>query len=122
MSRTIGAIFRKKSGWVPKFTKIATNSDSLWGRRKNKLLNNSNHRTAKAKTLTPPTSQKVRKTSRKRKTSYFYADLLHPEWALRIGRRFLVDEVLLQFLSNNLDVFAWPPTDMSGIDPAMICH
>ena len=27
-----------------------------------------------------------------------------------------------QFLSNNLDVFAWAPTDMSGIDPAIICH
>jgi len=27
-----------------------------------------------------------------------------------------------QFLSNNLDVFTWAPTDMPGIDSAIICH
>ena len=27
-----------------------------------------------------------------------------------------------KFLSENLDVFAWTPTDMSSIDPAVICH
>ena len=26
------------------------------------------------------------------------------------------------FLSNNLDVSAWTPTDMLGVDPPIICH
>jgi len=43
----------------------------LRGRSKNGLLINSNHRMAKAKTLTPPMSREVQTTSRKRKPNYF---------------------------------------------------
>jgi len=27
-----------------------------------------------------------------------------------------------KFLLDNLDVFAWIPTDMHGIDPDILCH
>ena len=29
---------------------------------------------------------------------------------------------LKKFLSENLDVFAWTPTDRSGVDPSIIYH
>ena len=29
---------------------------------------------------------------------------------------------LKKFLSKNLDVFAWSPTDMLQVDPYVICH
>lgn len=29
---------------------------------------------------------------------------------------------LVEFLSANIDIFAWCTTDMSGIDPEIICH
>jgi len=29
---------------------------------------------------------------------------------------------LKKILSNNLDVFAWSPTDMPGVDPSIICY
>lgn len=29
---------------------------------------------------------------------------------------------LVELLKESLDVFAWCPTDMSGIDPKLICH
>jgi len=51
-------------------------------------------------------------------------DPLHPERALQIGVRLHPDEKALpkQFLSDNLDVFAWAPTDMPDIGPDIICH
>ena len=48
----------------------------------------------------------------------------HPEQVLRIGSRLHPQENILfkKFLSDNLDVFAWAPTDMLEIDPSIIYH
>lgn len=29
---------------------------------------------------------------------------------------------LVHFLGRNLDVFAWSPTDLKGVDPDFMCH
>ena len=54
----------------------------------------------------------------------FHADPDHPEQALQISMRLFAREKgqLKKFLSENLDVFAWSPTDMPGVDPFIICH
>ena len=47
----------------------------------------------------------------------------HPERTLCIGSSLHPREKMLykQFLTTNTDV-SWSPTDMSGIDPEVICH
>jgi len=51
-------------------------------------------------------------------------DALHPERSLQIGAKLLANKKVCfkEFLFNNLDVFAWSPIDMPGIDPAIIYH
>ena len=48
----------------------------------------------------------------------------HPERILRIGMKLSPRQKaqLKQFLSENLDVFAWSPIDMPWVDPSVICH
>jgi len=54
----------------------------------------------------------------------FRVDPHHPERTLRIGSNLHPLEKIMfkQFLSENMDVLAWSPTDMSRIDPKVICH
>jgi len=33
-----------------------------------------------------------------------------------------IEGLVQEFLSDNLAVFTWTPTDMPGIDPDIICH
>ena len=51
-------------------------------------------------------------------------DSEHPERTLRIGTGLSVEEKVqfVRVLTNNIDVFAWSPTDMPGIDPEVIVH
>ena len=47
-----------------------------------------------------------------------------PERTTRMGTlaSWLVHQVLMTFLRDNQDVFAWSHEDMSGIDPSIIVH
>jgi len=61
--------------------------------------------------------------NRSEEAKLIYVDALHPERSFRSGQNFLpIKRCFKEFLFNNLDVFAWSPTDMPGIDPAIICH
>jgi len=48
----------------------------------------------------------------------------HPERTLRIGTGLSAEEKVqfVKVLFENIDVFAWSPTDMPGIDPEVIVH
>ncbi|XP_059669218.1 uncharacterized protein LOC132314358 [Cornus florida] len=47
-----------------------------------------------------------------------------PERTTRVGERLVEEEKqeLVDFLSQNADVFAWSHLDMPGIDPSVSCH
>jgi len=76
----------------------------------------------KAKTPIPPTSREVWTISGGR-AELFHTDPLPLERAPQIGTRLPIDEVpFKQFLSDNLDVFPWAPTNMPGIDLAIFCR
>ncbi|XP_059636130.1 uncharacterized protein LOC132278353 [Cornus florida] len=51
-------------------------------------------------------------------------DWFQPERTTRVGERLVVEEKqeLVNFLSQNADVFAWSHLDMPGIDPSVSCH
>ena len=51
-------------------------------------------------------------------------DNARPERTTRIGTlaSWLVRQVLMTFLKDNQDVFAWSHEDMLGIDPSIIVH
>ena len=48
----------------------------------------------------------------------------HPHQSTKIGTSLAPseEEDLIQPLRRNLDLFAWAPSDMSGIDPCIACH
>ena len=47
----------------------------------------------------------------------------HPKRVLQIGTKLSArEDQFKKFLSENLDVFAWSPTDMPRVDPSVICH
>ena len=48
----------------------------------------------------------------------------HSEQVLRIDTKLSTREKdqFKKLLSENLDVLAWSPTDMPGVDPSVICH
>ncbi|KAL0291566.1 UNVERIFIED_CONTAM: hypothetical protein Scaly_2631500 [Sesamum calycinum] len=47
-----------------------------------------------------------------------------PEKTTRIGSKMenIVQEKIIQCLRHNMDIFAWTPQDLDGIDPNMITH
>ena len=51
-------------------------------------------------------------------------DEKHPDKFFLLGSSLSSTERLevLEFLTSNIEVFAWTPYDMSGIDPNFICH
>ncbi|XP_059633363.1 uncharacterized protein LOC132276107 [Cornus florida] len=51
-------------------------------------------------------------------------DQFRPERTTRVGERLVEEEKqdLVDFLSQNADVFAWSHLDMPGIDPSVSCH
>ncbi|XP_059629540.1 uncharacterized protein LOC132272399 [Cornus florida] len=51
-------------------------------------------------------------------------DHLSPDWSRKIGFGLAEEEKrqLVDFLSENADVFAWSHLDMPGIDPSVSCH
>ena len=48
----------------------------------------------------------------------------HPEKTTKIGASLpqKIKESLIQFLKNNMDVFAWSHENMPGINPSIISH
>ena len=48
----------------------------------------------------------------------------HPEHLAYVGSRLAEDlrSLLIHFLKQNKDVFAWKQEDMGGIDPVIITH
>ena len=92
-------------------------------RSRSRLLHNSNHRVAEAKTLSSSESEAPNSKSEE-EDELFHVDPHHPEQVLRIGTKLPTHEKtrLHEFLSENLDVFAWSPTDMPGVDATIICH
>ena len=59
---------------------------------------------------------------RKLKTSFLIPN--QPEKTVKIGSRLRPSEKeeLTDFLGENRDVFAWSPSDMPSINPAIACH
>ena len=51
-------------------------------------------------------------------------DPSRPERKMKIGRNLSGEdkEELISVLRDNQDVFAWAHSDMTGIDPHIICH
>ncbi|XP_059625366.1 uncharacterized protein LOC132268551 [Cornus florida] len=51
-------------------------------------------------------------------------DQFRPERTTKVGERLVEEEKqeLVDFLSQNADVFAWSHLDMPGIDPSVSCH
>jgi len=52
----------------------------------------------------------------------FHADpIIQNEFSGSVQNFLPVRRQLQKFLSENLDVFAWSPTYMPGVDPSIIC-
>jgi len=59
MARTITAVTRKKSGWMTKTSRAVSDKSSPMNKKENRMLTNSNYRTAKAKTPTSLPSRRI---------------------------------------------------------------
>ena len=84
---------------------------------------NSNYKVARTKTSTLSTSQELWIISQKSNSNCFTWILcVQNELCIRAKLPSSEKALFEKFLFENLDVFAWSPTDMPAIDPAIICH
>jgi len=135
MARTIAVVAQKKFGWTTKTSLAVFKKDPILDKKQKLIADQQKLQNGKSQyTDFPAESEDRDSNSRiesgdpKRKIEEepesFLVDPHYPKQVLRIVSRLHPQEMTLikKFLSNNLDVFAWAPTNMPGIDPSIICH
>jgi len=88
------------------------------------LLINSNYNITSPKGTTEIQLRPASSLKSEEDAELISVDPEHPERTLKIGTGLSAEEKVqfVKVLIENIDVFAWCPTDMPGIDPEVIVH
>jgi len=124
MARTVAAVARKRSGWMPKASRAELNEDSPVDKKQKRVTDQKQSKFGESPDPNSPPESGNPDSRIEEEPKLFGVDPHHPKRTLRIGSNLHPWENVLfkQFLSENTDVFTWSPADILGIDSEDIFH